>query len=760
MPGKLNSAQRAGGVLFMALLILFGAPSFSQFTQLTNLPTLYITTEGNQPIPDKINYVPGTLKIVANSDVTGQYDGPLGIRLRGNSTFFYPKKPYRLKLETKARLLGMPANEKNWVLLANAIDNTLIRNAVAFEMSKFIGLPFTCSYRLVDVVLNGNYVGNYTLTDQVAEGNDRVVLDKLDNTVTTEPNLSGGYLVQSEMYADQEPSYFRTPKGMAFSVKYPDDEDINATQFDYIKNFIEGYESKLFSSDFLNPTTGYRPLTDRQSQVNWYIACELSGNPDSYLSIYMFKKRSDPKLYYGPLWDFDAAFNNYYSKLGSDATYKRISLESYGVEYPKQLLLDPDFKLAVKTRWNVLKAQGIEDFLDNKVAEIYQQISASQIRNKEIWNYDNPGGIPDIDSRPYIQFINDLRAYIKKRVAYLDQQFNDEIRTDMYYKLLSRGSGKVIDLNTTVDQQAVQKTEFESLSQQWKFTPVDVGGVRYYKIQNRETNNFLSTINNTSGTQLKTNPVAVNDNQLWKAVPAENHVLYGFLNKANNFAIENLTNNSFEGNAIIQYRDKIDNAPHQQWTFVPFQVITDPLPVTVVKFQAKPQDSGIKLTWQVTENINGYKFVIMRTTDPGQPAADSIGEVLLNDAGLGEYTFFDATPRVGMNYYRLKIIDHDSSVAYSRYIRENHFVFQDITIFPQPATESVTLRFRSPWVSPGSKIEIFNRAGQQVSSMAIPAKKGDNQYEVNTKNLPPDIYEILFFVDDQVFFRKLLVAGK
>jgi hypothetical protein len=750
-------------ILFTTLLI-FSNEIYGQLTQRTNLPTLYITTKDNQPILDKVTYVEGTLKIVAAVDVPGQYDGPIGIRLRGNSTFYYPKKPYRLRLETKTRILGMPANERSWVLLANAMDNTLLRNAVAFEISKYIGMPFTCSYQLVDVVLNGSYVGNYTLTDQVAEGSDRVVLDKLDNTVTTEPDLTGGYMVQHEMYADQEPSYFRTSRGMAFSIKYPDEDDINTAQFNYIKNFIQGYESRLFASDFLDPTTGYRPITDRESQVNWYIACELTGNPDSYLSIYMVKKRNDPKLYYGPLWDFDAAFNNYYNKWPNewdrDATYKRMSLETHGGEYPQRLLLDPEFKLAVKNRWNQLKGLGIEEFLDNKISELYTKISASQALNKQNWEYYNPNGIPNINSIPYLQFVEEMRTYVKRRVAYLDQQFNDEIRTDMYYKLLSRGSQKVIDLNNTTDQQAVQKAESASLTQQWKFIPVDVGGTRYYKILNRETNNLLSSINSTSGTQLKSAPDAASDNQLWQAVPAENHVLYGFLNKGNNFAVENQTNHPSEGNSIIQYRDKIDNAPQQQWTFVPYQVITGPLPVTVAKLQAKAQDAGIKLTWQVTENVNGYGFVIERTSNPGQVVPDSIGQVVLGEGDLGEYSFLDKNPLPGINYYRLKIIDQDGSVAYSRMVRESHSVLQYISIFPQPASESVNLTFQSDVESPSTQIEILNLNGQRVSTSSLAIKKGSNQFKISTKNIPQGLYEILFHIDNQITTKKLIIAGK
>jgi hypothetical protein len=751
-------------VSFTVLFFICGGAAFAQHPQLTNLPTLYITTTGNKEIEDKVNYVEGALTIVAAADVPGQYIGAIDIRLRGNSTFFFSKKPYRIRLATKTRILGMPANERSWVLLANAMDNTLLRNAVAVEMSKYIGMPFTCSYRLVDVVVNGEYKGNYTLTDQVAEGNDRVVLDKLDNTMITEPGITGGYMVQHEMYADQEPSYFRTTRGMAFSVKYPDDEDINSTQFDYIKGFIQGYETKLFSSDFLNPTTGYRPITDRISQVNWYIACELSGNPDSYLSIYMVKKRNDPKLYYGPLWDFDAAFNNYYNKWPNewdrDATYKRMSLETHGAEYPQRLLLDPEFKLAVKNRWNELKSLGIEAFLDDKITELYNQISASQVLNKQIWEYFNPNSIPNINSIPYIQFIEDLRAYTKRRVAYLDQQFNDEIRTDMYYKLLNRGSQKVIDLNNTTDQQALQRSESENLTQQWKFIPVDVGGTRYYKIENRETKNLLSSINGSTGTQLQSKPDASADNQLWQPIPAENNVVYGFSNKSNNLVIENLTNNKFEGNAIIQSSSAISNAPHRQWTFVPYQAITGPLPVTIVKFEAKAKDAGIRLNWEVTENLNGYGFVIERTSDPGRIKPDSIGQVLLGEGDIGVYSYLDTKPLHGMNYYRLKIIDQDGSVSYSRLVREYHAVLQHVNIFPQPATESISLSFQSDLESPAGQIEILNLAGQRVSTGSLHIKKGNNRFEISTKNLSHGVYEILLHTENQVTAKKLIISGK
>jgi hypothetical protein len=163
-------------MISVILAVLIGWGSLCAQTQRTNLPAIWIQTENSAPILDKENYVNATVT-VKSSDPKEELSIQAGIRGRGNSTWEFPKKPYRIKLDSKTSLLNLQAKEKNWVLLANYADKTLIRNAVAFKISGLVGLEYTPPVRFVDVYLNDALLGNYMLTDQIEVASKRVEVE-------------------------------------------------------------------------------------------------------------------------------------------------------------------------------------------------------------------------------------------------------------------------------------------------------------------------------------------------------------------------------------------------------------------------------------------------------------------------------------------------------------------------------------------------------------------------------------------------------
>ena len=264
--------------------------------QYTQLPTFYIETDNPNATIGKKDYVSGKLTIVSSDQKECMTDALLGIRGRGNSTWGMAKKPYRIKFDSKTRLLNLNAKAKSWVLLANYADKTLMRNAVAFEVSSFLGMEFTPAVRFVDVVLNGEFMGNYMVSDQVEVAKGRVPVEEQETTDTEEPAITGGYLIELDGFASSEPVWFQTPKGLKVTVKYPKDDEINMKQRRYITDYICNFEDVLFSAQFTDPEEGYRAWIDEKSLIDWYIACELVGNSDSFWSTYIYKKREDKHL--------------------------------------------------------------------------------------------------------------------------------------------------------------------------------------------------------------------------------------------------------------------------------------------------------------------------------------------------------------------------------------------------------------------------------------------------------------------------------
>jgi len=411
--------------------------------QLTEIPTVYIDTEGSAPVTGKSEYVKGTLTVVSTDEAECCTDLPMGIRGRGNSTWNMPKKPYRVKFESKVNFLNLPAKAKSWVFLANYADKTLMRNAIAFELSRFIGLEYTPSIKFVDVVFNGKYLGNYMVTDQTEVAKNRVPVETQEPTDVDEPAVTGGYLIELDGWADSEPVWFDTPQGMKVTVKYPKDDEINPQQLAYITDFVREFERRMFADDFTDPENGYRSMVDEESLVNWYIACELTANSDSFWSTYIYKKRDDAHLYFGPLWDYDIAFNND-DRMGNTVNMLMRERAFQPRTWIMRMWKDPWFRSAVNARWTQLVEQGIEDYLLGKVEEYAALIDVSQKLNFETWTVLSDRVYHEVMLFPtYRGGVDYLKEFISARIEFLTGSFDDsepgkwavEINPDSRYRI-------------------------------------------------------------------------------------------------------------------------------------------------------------------------------------------------------------------------------------------------------------------------------------------------------------------------------------
>ena len=282
----------------------------SQFYQITNLPTVVINTKGAQEITSKEEELSSVVYIVSEEGKKLLATEKTGVRGRGNASWNFPKKPYRLKFDEKQQLLDAPAKAKKWTLINNYGDKTLMRNILAFELSRRFGLAYTPYCHPVDVVLNGEYRGCYQLCDQIEVNKNRVNITEMEPEDVALPELSGGYLIEVDAYASTEASHFYSTLGTPVTIKSPDDEDIVNAQTRYITDYFNRMENAVFASNFADPETGYRRFLDLDSFLKHFMVGEMSGNTDTYWSVYMTKDRESDKFFTGPVWDFDIAFDN------------------------------------------------------------------------------------------------------------------------------------------------------------------------------------------------------------------------------------------------------------------------------------------------------------------------------------------------------------------------------------------------------------------------------------------------------------------
>ena len=557
--------------ILLGIFLTYTLLIFSQEAK-TNLPTFYITTDGNKPVSSKETWVQGNISVVS-SDETESFSMATEIRGRGNSTWGMAKKPYRIKLSSKTNLLNLPAKEKNWVLLANYADKTLIRNAVAFKISELVGLEFTPSARFVDVVLNGNFLGNYMVSDQMEVADKRVPVQTQKETDTNLPQISGGYLLEIDGFASGEPVWFRTNKGVPITIKYPKHDEINAQQREYIETFTKNFENKLFSENFNDENSGYRPFVDEKSLVNWYICCELTGNPDSFWSTYIYKYRNIDKLFFGPLWDYDIAFNND-NRLG-DATRKLMRNHAHNPRtWIQRLWEDEWFRNAVDARWKELMQENILETLLEYIDQTAVLLEQSQQLNFEKWKILNSRIYLEQYIFPtYRQGVDYLKTYLTERVNCLNDNLVSAntnpsepfVAEDFYYMILNEATSNVINVSNQSISLNAKLNMWAPINgnevQQWIIKSL---GNDRFQIINRNSNLAMAGTGNIDNL-IQVTPNASNNAQQWKITPVLTGNMYALVNVKSGYVADNSGGSFSNGTAVIEYYNEIYHNQNQQW---------------------------------------------------------------------------------------------------------------------------------------------------------------------------------------------------
>ena len=281
----------------------------SQLYQITNLPLIVMHTQGEAAVTSKEVYRPGIASIISDGGQAVMTDS-MEVRGRGNGTWTLDKKPYKLKFRKKHSVLGLPAKAKKWVLLANHQDKSLMRNLVSFEMSKQIGMRYTPAGTPVDVVLNGEYMGNFDIYDQMEVKKNRIEVAEMSPLDNTEPNISGGYLIEMDHSSGREPVVFYSSLYNApISVHYPEEDNITPQQLEYIKNHYDKMESSVLSNNSKTSAEGIAKYIDKESFLKRFLLEEATANADLNSSIYIVKHRSDDHFYFYPAWDLDHTYD-------------------------------------------------------------------------------------------------------------------------------------------------------------------------------------------------------------------------------------------------------------------------------------------------------------------------------------------------------------------------------------------------------------------------------------------------------------------
>lgn len=397
-----------------------------EFTS-SNLPIVIIQTEGKTLTNREKSGA--TMKIIDNgkkrnkiTDPANGYDGNIKIKLRGNSSLFFDQKRFTFETVTSegkandVELLGMPA-DNDWVLLAPYNDVSMMRDAFAFDMWNNMGhwAPHT---RYCEVVMNGKYIGVYTLCEKIKRGKNRIDIAKLTAKDTTGIDITGGYIVRvdppdegEKSFTSDVPGIMNTNVGGMFggfgggmggfggmggratvtwTIFYPKSSKLTDKQQEYISDYVKTVEKVIQSDEFADPVNGYAKYIDVESFVDYFIHTELSLNADGLKrSTYFYKTKQNEdgtggKLYAGTVWDYNLAYGNcnFANANNIEAWVYEGSETNPTPAMWKRLTEDPAFMAKVKARWKELRKgylsiESINRFIDEHAAQL-QEAQARQ----------------------------------------------------------------------------------------------------------------------------------------------------------------------------------------------------------------------------------------------------------------------------------------------------------------------------------------------------------------------------------------------
>lgn len=429
-------------VLVLSLLFIQMLSMAQSFTD-SNLPIVIIETDGGVPIPDEPKVL-GNMKIIwhqdgsrnymsdANNPEFLNYDGRIGIEIRGSSSQMLSKKPYGLETlqadnvtNNNVSILGMP-KENDWILNSLAYDQTGMRDVISYELSEKLG-QYTPRRVYCEVVINGQYNGLYVFLEKIKADDNRVNIDK-----------DGGYIVQTDRAENGTPAAWTMPEWggdiATFVHHYPKYENITTAQNEYIKSVFFDLADKAGNHN-ISIENGFPSIIDVSTFVDFMMIAEFASNVDVYTLSTFFHKDRNGKLRAGPVWDYNLAYG--YDEFGYRSRYdvwQFNNQDNNGPEFFNELFETPEFRCYLAKRWFELSSEGnMLDYnvLCSRIDEIDEWITEAIGRDNIRWH----------QMYQHDSYVEDMKEWILDRINWLNNNigsYNDCNDIDLPPLVISR----------------------------------------------------------------------------------------------------------------------------------------------------------------------------------------------------------------------------------------------------------------------------------------------------------------------------------
>lgn len=390
------------------------------------LPVLFINTEGHRDIVSKEVYLHASWWLdnmgIEDYESIGSADAPLGMQIKGRGNYTWSdcdKKSFRLKFDEKQEVLGMISN-RHWVLLANAFSwRGQIENTLPYEIGRRMGMSWNPHMEPVEVVLNGQYIGLYFLTEKIRVDKNRVDIEEQKDNETDSLTITGGWLLEIDNYQEPGNISFTEGNGKPFWVTSHSPESLSDEQRNYITDYLLQTDSAIYVSDKNNCL--WESYIDIDSLAIYYVVQEIAHNLEAFSgSCYMHKNRGDStKLMFGPIWDCD---HSYFDAMG-DAQFDYFIYQNIPSNWHSrwigEIVKFPRFQSKVRQYWKRFYGEVyslIDAYLDDFAAKIEQ----AGYYDVERWpQYNGNYNIP-------YRLNTYGRPYFHRKVAWLQSQWRNE----------------------------------------------------------------------------------------------------------------------------------------------------------------------------------------------------------------------------------------------------------------------------------------------------------------------------------------------
>lgn len=434
--------------LLFLIFILFSLALITDAQNFTdsNLPIVIINTDVNpntgQPkeIQDEPK-VPAAMKIILRPDgsrnyLTDQnnpdflnYNGRIGIEIRGSSSQTIPKKAYGLTTRkednvtnSNVSILGMP-DENDWILNSIAFDPSLIRNYLSYDLARSLG-NYSARGEYCEVIINGDYKGLYIFMEKLKIDDNRINIAKMTNTDNTVPDLTGGYVTKADKTTGGDPVSF-TMQSYTGTISYlhdsPKPNEITTQQNNYIRNQFTSLQNAATAQN-ASITNGYPSIIDVPSFIDYILISELASNADSYQYSTYFHKDRNGKLRAGPIWDFDLTYGNDLFSWGLNRSHTNVwqfdNWDNTGSKFWKDLFNNPTFKCYLTKRWKELTAANgpLNYFVvAEKMEQFSKRTSEAMVRENKRW-----GTIPNQRGE-----ITKMKEWIQARINWINTRLTN-----------------------------------------------------------------------------------------------------------------------------------------------------------------------------------------------------------------------------------------------------------------------------------------------------------------------------------------------